>query len=623
MSYSTDHLRTAGKITVYTTLLGVFVFAVVFVFNIGTTEIKDAGAQEVATTSVTIVNTPPFFTVEAIESPASATTSPTNVGDDVTWVATADDANDEPYYLLICDDNATPTANSGAAPECDPGAIQWAVSVATTSANTQATVSTTTTAVAPFNGEAFDWFAWVCDDNAVTPRCSATSTQGAFGPNATSSSPFEINHRPSFSFFVEGDPSGYDPGATAIFYSTSSDTDTSGSQDTVRLFVCSTNSFNIATDECDVTTLASTTAPGPTADATATYAIPIPLIDQDYGAWGFVIDNHGFEAVGGAQCTDTTLTINNVAPTVASSSISLVQPLVTNLVITNAATETPGFVLEFTADDHNTCLNSVAGDEIVDYELSIYRSGVGSTTCTTAAGDYDANNCYPSGVATQVWNLSCTASTTSCSGGSDTDQIWNCTFPLWYIADPTDGNPATTQYPTEDWRAQVQAIDDDALSGPLSESETGVDVTSLLAFALNTPTIPYGALEPGQQTDPLVATTTLAATGNVGLDKIASGTAMCTNYATGDPCQNSASSTIPAEEQRFATGTVAYADATALSSTTGQEIEINVFKSTSTSTPAEADAYWGIRIPATITFAGDYTGENVFFAVVGEPDDWD
>jgi hypothetical protein len=98
---------------------------------------------------------------------------------------------------------------------------------------------------------------------------------------------------------------------------------------------------------------------------------------------------------------------------------------------------------------------------------------------------------------------------------------------------------------------------------------------------------------------------------------------MCTNYSTGDPCQNSASSTIPAEEQRFATGTVAYADATALSSTTGQEIEINVFKSTSTSTPAEADAYWGIRIPATITFAGDYTGENVFFAVVGEPDDWD
>ena len=150
MSYNTDHLRTAGKITVYTSLLGVLVFTLVFIFNLGSSEIKQAGAQsQSATTSVTVVNTPPFFVLEAIEDPGSTTSAPTNVGDQVTWVATASDSNLDDYYLLICSDNASPTPNSGAAPTCDPGAIQWAVSSLASSTQV-ATAATTTTAVAPF-----------------------------------------------------------------------------------------------------------------------------------------------------------------------------------------------------------------------------------------------------------------------------------------------------------------------------------------------------------------------------------------------------------------------------------------------------------------------------------------
>jgi hypothetical protein len=199
---------------------------------------------------------------------------------------------------------------------------------------------------------------------------------------------------------------------------------------------------------------------------------------------------------------------------------------------------------------------------------------------------------------------------------------WNCTFPLWYIADPTDGTATSTQYPTQNWLAQVQGVDDDAAAGALSESSIGVEVTSFLAFALNTLSIPYGSLEPGQQTDPLNATTTISATGNVGLDKNVEGESMCTTYTNSTLCPNSPTSTIPESEQVFATGTVSYASATALSSSTILEVEVNVFKSTSTSTQATANAYWGIRVPGTITFAGDYFGQNTFYAVVGESVNW-
>ena len=171
-------------------------------------------------------------------------------------------------------------------------------------------------------------------------------------------------------------------------------------------------------------------------------------------------------------------------------------------------------------------------------------------------------------------------------------------------------------------RAQVQGVDDDAAIGNLSEGSIGVEVVSFLAFALNTLAIPYGSLEPGAQTPFLIATTTVAATGNVGLDKDVTGESMCTSYTGSTLCPNSATSTIPENQQVVATSTVTYAQGTAISSTTPFEVEINVPKTTSTSTASTSNAYWGIAVPASITFAGDYTGENTFTARVGESIDW-
>ena len=608
MSYNTDHLRTAGKITVYASIIGVLVFAVAFVFNLGVTEVQEAGAQSTATTSVTVLNTPPQWTSSSTEEFESSATTPTDAGNQVSWVGIATDANAENYYLLVCDTSATPTPNSGAAPACTSG-VRWAVSTATIS-GTQARAATTT-----LSGfvETNNWFAWICDGNAVTPRCNTAYSQGT---NATNSSPFIVNHRPSFSLFSDSSPGT--PGTLVTFYSTSSDSDVVGVADTVKLIVCASAGFATSTNTCTGTTLGSTTVFA-ASNATATYTILIPTQDQNYGAFGYVIDNHGFEASGGAHGTDSTLTVSNAAPSVGGASISINGG--SNIALTVAQGQTTGFTMQFTTSDNNSCRNAASTSEVTNYRLSLYRSGIASTTCTPSAS-FNGNNCYPSTVATSSWNLSCTASSTSCTGSSDVDQIWNCTFPLWYIADPTDGTATSTQYSTQNWLAQVQAIDDNNATGSLAEGSIGVEVTSFLAFALNTLSIPYGALEPGQQTDPISATSTIFATGNVGLDKEVSGSSMCTTYTNGSPCPNSSTSTINANEQVFATGTVAYASGVALSSTTIQEIEINVPKSTSTSTQASNSAYWGIRVPISVSYAGDYYGNNVFYGKVGESIDW-
>lgn len=612
MSHNTDHLRTAGKITVYTTIFGVVVFAVVFMLNVGVSEIHTVGAQDQATTTVTVVNTPPQWTVDAQELTESSTTTPTNAGDTVSWTGIATDANAERFYLLICSGNATPTAVSNAVPLCGSGAVRWAVSASTTS-GTQATAATTTaTSWAEINV----WYAYVCDGNASSPRCNSLAKQGT----ATTASPFEVNHRPSFTIFSDNSPAN--PGQVVTFMSTSSDSDVSGTADRVFLTVCASSGFNTVTDTCTGTTLGTSTVLV-SANASSTYTIIIPTQDQNYNAFGYVTDNHGFEASGGAHNTDSTLTVNNVAPTVASSTISINGG--SDMVLTVASGQTTGLAFSFTSADNNSCdaPGGGAGDEVTGYNMSLYRNGSGnsSTTCAVT-GPYNANNCYPESLATTTWNFSCTASTTSCTGSSDTDMVWNCTFPLWYIADPTDGTATSTQYSTNNWKAQVQGIDNNAATGGLSEGSIGVEVTSFLAFALNTLSIPYGSLEPGQETALLVATTTISATGNVGLDKDVTGESMCTSYTGSTLCSNSATSTIPASEQVVATGTVAYAQGVAISSTTPLEVEINVPKSTSTSTATTSNAYWGIRIPGTITFAGDYTGENLFTVRVGESAFW-
>lgn len=102
------------------------------------------------------------------------------------------------------------------------------------------------------------------------------------------------------------------------------------------------------------------------------------------------------QASGGSQGTDTTLTVNNVAPSISGSSIQLLDTDETgNLTLTSPESTTSGFKVKFTVVDNNSCETSTSTAEISSIELNIFRSGVTSANCD-ASGDYDTDKCYPS-----------------------------------------------------------------------------------------------------------------------------------------------------------------------------------------------------------------------------------
>ena len=607
---SHPYLMQAGKVTVITAFAGVAVFLLAFFFNLGQEELQRVAAQSTATTSVTVLNTPPEWTVLAYEQTESSTSTPTNSGDDVVWAAIATDSNSEPYQMIVCSNNATPTpGTSTTSPTCNGGGFAWGVSPQTPSGGT-ATTGTTTLESAPFN-ESNDWYAWVCDAIDLNARCNDTVSQGL---NATNSSPFVVNSRPTFTNFSDDSPTA--PGSVVTFSSTSSDPDSLGGADTLQLIVCNDADYDTVTNQCGPGgTIATSTLV--TSDASATYTVVIPTQDQNYTAYGYIVDEHGHEATGGSQGTDSVLTVDNVAPFAASSTITINGG--SDLSLVTEGGETTGFTLDFVVTDNNSCENSSSGSEIVDYELSFYRSGV---ACDPFSGTYDPNNCYPTNVSTSTWNVSCTASSTSCTGSTDREEVWNCTFPLWYVADPTDGSATNTVHFAENWLASVVPIDDNSATSSATAAQTGQEVNSLLAFTLDTDAIPYGELEPGQDTGNLNATTSISATGNVGVDQQLEGESMCPGYSPGSPCTASTTATIPESEQEFATSSLSYGSGITLSSSTIQELELNVLKPTSTSTPTSGITYWGIAVPGTIQLAGIYTGQNTFYAVTSEPGEW-
>jgi LysM repeat protein len=99
---------------------------------------------------------------------------------------------------------------------------------------------------------------------------------------------------------------------------------------------------------------------------------------------------------------------------------------------------------------------------------------------------------------------------------------------------------------------------------------------------------------------------------------------MCNGFGVGNDCKPSATSTVPESEQKFSSTSLSYSSGAALrlSSTTYKQVELNVEKTTSTSTPNTGVTYWGIAVPISITLAGSYKGLNTFTAVTAEASDW-
>lgn len=604
----------------------VFLFA--FVFDIGTKEFNRVSANT-ASTTLTVLNTPPAFTLAPYEVVESSTSSPTNSGDTVTWSAIGTDSNGAPYFLLVCSTNATPTANDAidslnlgtAAPQCGAGAIQWGVSAGTPSGNL-ATVSTTTAEGGQFSTSSPNvWYAWVCDDDPFNPRCNITPSQGLY---ATSSSPFHVNSRPVFASLSNNGPK--DPGQDITFTSVANDPDTLGGDQDISLVVCGTNTdYNPTTNTCNSFFIASTTI-SMKDNASATKTLAAILRDDTYQAYGFIVDQFGHEAV--ANPINSDFDVNNVAPSVLGGDIDLNGGI--NLAPSVPNGESTGFTLNFTIRDANSCLNAASSSEITGYDVAIFRSSYGTSTllnpdaCDGTAGSYDPNYCYPSGVATTTWNLSCTPATT-CNSPLQDHMDYTCTFPLWFVADPTDPGPNTpASFANDNWSAGIAGRDDDSLVGFMSTTSSPVELVSFSAIDILDAQIAYGGIEPGSDSGTLSATSTALNVGNTGLDQEIVGESMCGTFAVGNECPVSATSTIPEDQQKFSTTTLAYISpfAQILSSTTPNELELNVPKTTATSTPNEGTTYWGIAVPVSITLAGSYQGLNTFTAKTAEASDW-
>jgi hypothetical protein len=542
-------------------------FFSVFLFFLFLTKIFDAQA-ETLTTSVTVGNAAPTFTVNPFEDPASSTTSPTNVGSNVTWRATGTDANNDNYYLIVCSTNSV-TPGSAAAPTC--GGTTWCTSTSTASAS-QASCNRTTLAG---DSHSNAWFAFVCDHLSTGAACSSTH-QGS----GDSGSPFVVNHAPNFTAVSNNSPQN--PGGTITWSTTASDPNGYD----VKLLVCKTAGITGGACTGDSWCTSNFAASNPSCN----YEIPSVAPAATNNAYVYIIDEFNFPATSAQQGSNVGFTINNVAPVVSAVTIN------GGVAINLEAETTKAVTLTATVSDNNSC------EDIDTVEAYVYRSGIGYSGCDTS-GEANNNYCYP--------EVSCSVVGGTCTGPTDASANYTCTVNLQYYADPTDTN---TQYPTQTWLNTIKATDNAAVSGN-TEVSTGVNVNSLNAFSI-TGSINFGSLGVDQSNDPLDKIVTTTPTGNIGLDQEHSGAAnMCVDFPT---C--SGGTPIGVANQKYSlTTSTAYASGTVLS-TSPTLVSINVPKPTS-GTPATRNTWWGILIP-TGTLAGAYSGENTVTSVKSNPSNW-
>jgi hypothetical protein len=580
-------------------------------FNVSTPVARADNLQ----TSLTVLNTPPAWTVDAQEATQSSTSTPTNAGATLSFIGTATDSSNDNYWLLICSASSTPVANNNRPPDCSSG-IMWARS-ATTTSGSQATAATTTIEKFPFNQESNPWYAYICDGNSTGAQCNAVMKQGT----APTVSPFVINHPPMF--FSVSNNSPQNPGATVTWTAVASDTDMIRGGDTVKLMVCKATDYITAATSCGAGGTWATSTQVLSNPATST-PIVIPSQDKTYNAFVYVSDQSGLNATSTFQGSASSFVVNNVAPTVTAATISLVDPATagstTFLTPTQPAATSGPYYVKFTAVDNNGCQNASAGNEIALATTSIYRTAIGQSACQTVTNS-NTNNCYPS--ADPATNITCVQDGGSCSGATDSDATFTCTFSLWYNADAT---VPSSQYSSDSWSASVQVKDDNNAVSPTTQGTTPNEVDQLLAFSVSQTGISFGGLQPGQKNDPLATTTTMLEQGNVGLDQSLYGDTMCTTWTGHDTCDvggADATRKIPVANQHFATSSVVYASgATLTGSTTPASLAIHIQKTTATSSPQSKNTYWGINVPGTITVAGSYQGQDTITAVTSNSSFW-
>jgi len=524
---------------------------------------------DTATTEVTVKNAPPAFTVNAAENPISSSTSPVNVGGSISFTATANDPEDNDYYLIICSSDSIIASSTGGAPSC--GDTQFCVS-ALTGDTTEA--NCTYSNVADPGAETDDWYAFVCDDHSTESACSSAN-QGT----GDSGNPIYINHAPSFDSVSTTDDNK-DPGGTFTIEAVVTDSDTEGGVDELYLYVCSTNNWATSTG-CAATTICSGTSTSP--NISCQYVDTAPTADQDYTYYAFIKDWHEMPASGNSKTN--TYTINNVAPTVSNVVFNNGNNITLN--IKNAA-EVVVYATSTSVVDQNGCT------DLSQATSTVYLSSVtGGAYC-----DANDNNCY------HINSVDCVLS--ECSGDSDSTATYVCSTSLAYHAIPTIDS-GSNPYSSDNWMVQMTAFDE-ALNGSATTSP-GVEIGTTIALEVNEATIDYGIIEAGQNSGSNNATTTIINYGNSPLDNDISGTDM-----------TKGADWFGADNQEYSLNNFSWGTGTDLSSTTPVTVDII------TPRPTDSDnvydlILWGIGIPSGQP-SGDYGGINTFSATLDGDGNW-
>jgi hypothetical protein len=523
-----------------------------------------AAKADTASSTVTVRNASPAFTVSTVEVPVSSSTSPVNIGGTISFQATADDQENNSYYLVVCSTNSVSPGAGGGQPTC--AATRFCVSSLTADTN-QATCVYSGVTDPP--GETRAWYSFVCDNHSSEAECS-TSNQGS----GDSGSPFWLNHAPVFTSASTTD-NLKNPGGIFTVTGYVTDGDTEGSVDDLSLYVCDTNVWATSTG-CGGTQLCTGTSTTPDISCQFTDAAPTP--HGDYTYYAFVKDWHEMPATGNSH--SASYTINNVAPTVGNVILNNGNDIY--LSIKNAP-EKIVWATSTSVSDDNGC------NDIVDGTSTIYMSNATSAQ-NCAAND---NDCYLA--------LAADCNISDCGAQPDSIATMACSVSLAYHAIPTDSATGTI-YAAYNWLAAINAYDENYTGSAISTST--VEVVAAAALGVTETTIPYGIIVAGQNTGTNNATTTVVNFGNTPLDNYIEGTSM----VNGPNAINENNQQFDLSNFNWSTGTFT------LSSTTPQLVNIDAARPTSAADVSD-QIFWGLGVPLGI-LSGDYTGTNTFTAAL-------
>jgi hypothetical protein len=260
-------------------------------------------------------------------------------------------------------------------------------------------------------------------------------------------------------------------------------------------------------------------------------------------------------------------------PVFGAVSLNAGQPIILN----------PGTTTTIYATGTVTDFNGFA--DLVAASSTLYRSGVGPA-CVP-----NNNNCY------QANTSAGTCAFTDCSGNTC---VLSCAFDIFFHADPTD----TLPYEGEEWIAYLEARDTAGVSA-IGDPPSGVELLTMRALTVEN-SINYGSLFVGADTGTDNASTTIVNVGNI----------QFVLEVEGSDLSDGNLSTIPAEQQKFATSTFNYSSCTVCAqlSTSSSLFSLLLPKPSAPTPPIAEPIYWGIAVPFG-TNSAPHSGTNIFTPV--------